>query len=81
MLDFMLHMQRVGLQAMSLYQPMAFGALLGRSAPERGTYAGFRSSASARTRQTDDEAQEMEALETEILGRLGFPDPYGDRSR
>jgi len=31
--------------------------------------------------ETDDEAQEMEALETEILGRLGFPDPYGDRSR
>jgi len=31
--------------------------------------------------ETDDEAQEMEALETEILGGLGFPDPYGDRSR
>ncbi|QLQ34233.1 MAG: rRNA maturation RNase YbeY [Candidatus Thiothrix singaporensis] len=25
---------------------------------------------------TDAEASEMEALETEILGRLGFPDPY-----
>ena len=29
----------------------------------------------------DEEAQEMEALETQILGRLGFADPYGDRSR
>lgn len=25
---------------------------------------------------TDDEAAEMEGLETEILGKLGFPDPY-----
>ncbi len=25
---------------------------------------------------TDDEAVEMEGLETEILGKLGFPDPY-----
>jgi probable rRNA maturation factor len=25
---------------------------------------------------TDDEAVEMEALETRILGELGFPDPY-----
>ncbi len=24
----------------------------------------------------DDEAEEMEALETDILARLGFPDPY-----
>ena len=31
--------------------------------------------------ENEDEAQEMEALETEILGRLGFADPYGDRSR
>jgi probable rRNA maturation factor len=31
--------------------------------------------------ETDDEAQEMEALETDILGRLGFADPYGDRPR
>lgn len=25
---------------------------------------------------TDEEAEEMEALETQILGSLGFPDPY-----
>lgn len=31
--------------------------------------------------EEDDEAQEMEALETQILARLGFADPYGDRSR
>ena len=31
--------------------------------------------------EDDEEAQEMEALETQILGRLGFADPYGDRSR
>ena len=31
--------------------------------------------------ENEDEAQEMEALETDILGRLGFADPYGDRSR
>ncbi|PMS21172.1 rRNA maturation RNase YbeY [Trinickia dabaoshanensis] len=31
--------------------------------------------------EDDDEAQEMEALETQILARLGFADPYGDRSR
>jgi stress response protein YsnF len=68
MLDFMLHMQRVGLQAMSLYQPMAFGALLGRPASERGAHAGFRSSASARTSQTEDEAQErVLAVGEEVL--------------
>ncbi|RKP49140.1 rRNA maturation RNase YbeY [Trinickia fusca] len=31
--------------------------------------------------EVDDEAQEMEALETDILGRLGFADPYADRDR
>lgn len=31
--------------------------------------------------EMDDEAQEMEALETDILGRLGFADPYADRDR
>ena len=31
--------------------------------------------------EIDEEAEEMEALETQILGRLGFADPYGDRSR
>lgn len=31
--------------------------------------------------EDDEEAQEMEAIETQILGRLGFADPYGDRSR
>lgn len=25
---------------------------------------------------TDEEAEEMEALETQLLGNLGFPDPY-----
>ncbi len=25
---------------------------------------------------TDSDAEEMEALETDILGKLGFPDPY-----
>ena len=25
---------------------------------------------------TDEEAQEMETLETKILARLGYPDPY-----
>jgi probable rRNA maturation factor len=29
--------------------------------------------------ETDDEAAEMEQLETEILARLGLPDPYADR--
>ncbi len=28
--------------------------------------------------EDDDEAAEMEGLETEILGELGFPDPYAD---
>lgn len=27
----------------------------------------------------DQEAEEMESLETEILGQLGYPDPYQDR--
>jgi probable rRNA maturation factor len=31
--------------------------------------------------ETDDEAEEMEALETEILAQLGIPDPYADRDR
>ena len=31
--------------------------------------------------ENDEEAQEMETLETHILGRLGFADPYGDRPR
>jgi probable rRNA maturation factor len=31
--------------------------------------------------ENDDDAHEMEALETDILGQLGFDDPYGDRSR
>jgi probable rRNA maturation factor len=31
--------------------------------------------------ESDDEAEEMEALETEILARLGIPDPYADRER
>jgi probable rRNA maturation factor len=26
--------------------------------------------------EVEEEAEEMEALETEILGKLGFPDPY-----
>lgn len=29
--------------------------------------------------ENETEALEMENLETEILGRLGIPDPYGDR--
>jgi probable rRNA maturation factor len=29
--------------------------------------------------EDDAEAVEMENLETEILHRLGIPDPYGDR--
>lgn len=29
--------------------------------------------------EADGEAEEMEALETEILARLGIPDPYADR--
>jgi probable rRNA maturation factor len=29
--------------------------------------------------ETDDEAEVMEALETEILAQLGIPDPYADR--
>jgi len=31
--------------------------------------------------ETDGEAEEMEALETEILAHLGIPDPYADRER
>jgi len=31
--------------------------------------------------ETDDDAEEMEALETEILAQLGIPDPYADRER
>ncbi|WP_315758122.1 MULTISPECIES: rRNA maturation RNase YbeY [unclassified Bradyrhizobium] len=31
--------------------------------------------------ETDDEAEEMEALEREILAHLGIPDPYADRER
>ncbi len=31
--------------------------------------------------QTDEEANEMEALEVQILARLGYPDPYGDDDR
>jgi len=26
--------------------------------------------------EDEDEAEEMEAIETEVLGKLGFPDPY-----
>jgi probable rRNA maturation factor len=29
--------------------------------------------------EADDEAREMEALETDILERLGYPDPYRER--
>ncbi len=29
---------------------------------------------------TDDEAEEMEALEKRIMSNLGFPDPYSDRA-
>jgi probable rRNA maturation factor len=31
--------------------------------------------------ETDDDAEAMEALETEILAQLGIPDPYADRER
>ena len=31
--------------------------------------------------ESDAEAEEMEALETEILAHLGVPDPYADRER
>ena len=31
--------------------------------------------------EKDDEAEVMEALETEILAQLGIPDPYADRER
>ena len=31
--------------------------------------------------EKDDEAEVMEALETEILAQLGIPDPYGNRER
>jgi probable rRNA maturation factor len=31
--------------------------------------------------ETDDEAEEMEALEITILSRLGIPDPYAERER
>ena len=31
--------------------------------------------------EKDDDAEVMEALETEILAQLGIPDPYADRER
>jgi probable rRNA maturation factor len=31
--------------------------------------------------EEDDDAEAMEALETEILAQLGIPDPYGNRER
>jgi probable rRNA maturation factor len=31
--------------------------------------------------EQDDDAEAMEALETEILAQLGIPDPYGNRER
>ena len=31
--------------------------------------------------EEDDDAEAMEALETEILAQLGIPDPYADRER
>jgi probable rRNA maturation factor len=31
--------------------------------------------------QTDHEAEDMEALEVQILASLGYPDPYGDDDR
>ena len=31
--------------------------------------------------EADDDAEAMEALETEILAQLGIPDPYGNRER
>ena len=31
--------------------------------------------------ETDDDAEEMENLETEILAQLGIPDPYAERER
>jgi probable rRNA maturation factor len=31
--------------------------------------------------ETDDEAEEMEALEVAILAQLGIPDPYAERER
>lgn len=31
--------------------------------------------------ENDDDAEEMEALEQEILARLGIPDPYAERER
>ena len=31
--------------------------------------------------ENDDDAEAMEALETEILAQLGIPDPYADRER
>jgi probable rRNA maturation factor len=31
--------------------------------------------------ETDDDAEAMEALEREILGQLGIPDPYAERER
>jgi probable rRNA maturation factor len=31
--------------------------------------------------EKDDEAEEMEALEREILATLGIPDPYADQDR
>ncbi|WP_024509604.1 rRNA maturation RNase YbeY [Bradyrhizobium sp. ARR65] len=31
--------------------------------------------------EADDDAEEMEALETEVLAQLGIPDPYAERER
>jgi stress response protein YsnF len=68
MLDFMLNMQRIGMQAMSLYQPLALGALFSRQTAERGTYAPFQTSASAKTGQAEGEERErVLAVGEEVL--------------
>ena len=54
MLDMMINMQRMGLQAMSAYQPLASAVLSSASAAERGTRASLFETQTARSTERHD---------------------------